>query len=304
MFFRSAVSISLLAHIAGMLWLAWWSERVTCSDLSFMMTESIQIKVIHSKKKPVLNREATSQNPHIGNQDNSMSSDEIGDTRPKSIVSRDGGRSTYRDLLPGPEKAFDQNFGKQTQAGNSLGTGKGSSLGIDHLVGRFNIPLFIRQHHSKGKAIAKILRKKSGEIFIEYVQGLPIIRSVLFEALRKMKNRRALIELLDQSDFEEIRFSLSFKTSKEANNGHVIKVSTAENQINITVFFSESSKENVSIGFMGGSATGEPESVMISLMIPLPDEEAKRAIRRDKSILRRLRGSPANFAPIRNYPLN
>ena len=234
-----------------------------------------------------------------------ISSDQKRKTRVNKKANFDNliSQSKYNDYLPGPEQAFIPDYGIKKNEGHSLGTGRGAHFGAEFLVESFDVPLIIRQLQSAGVAIGKVTRGRNGDLIANYVQGQPVLRAILFEAMRDKRNHQPLNRILNESGFKSLRFKLCIKTSDQANIGHVTKIEITGNLITITRFFSKSKKKNISIGFMGSPPTGTNEPILSSVFIPVPDEEAERAIRRDKTKLRRLRRSPANTAPIKNRKL-
>jgi hypothetical protein len=155
----------------------------------------------------------------------------------------------------------------------------------EELSGKLDIPLFFRMQAGDSKAVAKIARDAAGTLRFAYIEGTPLLRAVVYDALRTAANRALLAEWLDRMRTNEV--VISFRL-------HAIKTSRPPSREEETLRFTEGRVviERTMLIFEGGGAGG--------LSIPLPDEEADRAKLRDRIHLDRLLGSPAYQAPIRD----
>jgi hypothetical protein len=161
-----------------------------------------------------------------------------------------------------------------------------------------DIPLVFRKNNNVAKAIAKISVKPvkaSLVLVIEYLNGESHLRAVLFEALRKKDNQRAIYDMLAAMKRTELLISLrqaSILTEGAGGLQSAIHFEGYKLVIDQKVFVSRAFK---SPGFIEGAA------VLVS--IPLPDMAAEKADRRDRAHLGRLTESPAYISPIKNYVL-
>jgi hypothetical protein len=210
-------------------------------------------------------------------------------------------RPRYADFFPGAESAFKGTV--VVPQGNPYVANVATQQAGDILVDAFDIPLFMRQNQVAGKAFAKIARHKDRSLTAIFIDGNPVLRAVLYEALLDQRNRATVHRFFDGFGQQVITIRLRFKTTNRGGHSHNTQVSYTESGVSIIRYFSKGNPD-LEMGQAGTSPTGDPAVVIPITGIPLPDEEAKRAIRRDRTILKRLRMSPAHIAPIRNRPLN
>lgn len=150
----------------------------------------------------------------------------------------------------------------------------------DQISGRLDIPLVFRKKNGTSKAVAKIVRTSETAFMFEYVDGDPYMRAVLFEGLRAKDGQEQVFRLFKSMSSDEVLVVLNLNVVQGGNvTGETIEDFAVDGY---KLVISKTTILGRSSGFF------------------LPDEEAKRAERRDASHLERLKTSPAFFAPIRN----
>ena len=122
---------------------------------------------------------------------------------------------------------------------------------------------------------------------------------MVFETLKDKKAQRIIDEAFKVLGKKSIILGLKYIVEQglSASNEEQIQVVVRDERMTITrIRWNEDPH-----GYVPGR--GDPHIPKLK-GIPLPDEEAKRAIRRDKTALKRLRLSPAYLAPIKNRVIN
>jgi hypothetical protein len=193
----------------------------------------------------------------------------------------------YEELFPAPGSATGLE-GEPAEADRPKPVDQGLLTATEELSGKLDIPLFFRAQAGDSKAVAKIARDASGALRFAYVEGTPLLRAVVYDALRTAANRALVAEWLDRMRTDEV--VISFRL-------HAKKVSRPPTREEETLRFTRGRViiERTMLIYEGGGASG--------LSISLPDEEADRAKLRDRIHLDRLLTSPAYHAPIRDRPL-
>lgn len=202
--------------------------------------------------------------------------------------------SHYGDLLPGlgnlPLDAVGggtaQPFAPPSQAASTV---------ADELSGKLDIPLFFREQGDNVTASVKLELKNdspTGWWFV-YIAGNPLLRAVLYEALRNQENATAVQDLFRELNTHELLISLRQHTVRQPDpHDHFTETVRLEGTkliIERTLYFAPPVPDANSGG--GGFA------------ISLPDREAERAKLRDRMRLERLTLSPAYISPLRErYP--
>jgi hypothetical protein len=162
----------------------------------------------------------------------------------------------------------------------------------EELMGHLDIPLVARKRDVAAKASAKLRRASPSSWVFEYVDGDPLLRAVLFEALRIEPNKATVQGLFAQMRTRELLVYLRFSTRLAPGAGELMQEDTRIQRGRIDI---------VKVLLVGPSGSGESGggdgSALLSLS--LPDSEAKRARLRDRAELDRLMLSPAYFSPIR-----
>jgi hypothetical protein len=134
---------------------------------------------------------------------------------------------------------------------------------------------------TQSHATAKVRRTGPTTWRFEYVDGDPVLRAVLFEALRIDPARAVLQRLFAEMGTDEIaiilRTSQSFETTASGRSREDIDITRGRVVI-----------DKVLLPPAPGSG------------MALSDKDAERAKRRDRGALTRLRLSPAFMAPIRD----
>lgn len=153
-----------------------------------------------------------------------------------------------------------------------------------HLSGQLDIPLVYREQTPKSRAVAKFRRNSDGRWYFDYIDGDPILRAVLFEAFQRRDNLQKIDQLATELKRTEILFVLQQTTKPALNGWKQFSDDIGYEQGGAKVVYSRT----ILTGHDGSSG------------IILPDEEAKRAIRRDNVAFMRLMNSPAYLSRIRN----
>jgi hypothetical protein len=201
------------------------------------------------------------------------------------------GGLTSEALLPDASWSFAEDGEAGSTSGTKPGTAPPSSAvqgAGSEVAGKLDIPLFLREVSGNAKAGARLVRDEGAAAGwrFDWVDGDPYLRAVLFEALRAQKNQRVVLDLLTSWERTDVTIRLkqrtvvAHETTDKFREDLTFGVGTIE--VTRTVF------TGPSVARYGGGG------------IPLPDEEAKRAKRRDRGQLRRLEESPAFNAPIRD----
>jgi len=208
-----------------------------------------------------------------------------GTLRPKVAATRARGLA-YQDLLPGAD---------YVPAGKSGGAPLGYSApttaqGIvaDEVLGKLDIPLVFRSAGAEVKAIAKIILRPAAQAgwSFAFVDGDPVLRAVLYEALREPANRRLVADLFHRLRDTEVLIVLHQYTVVTTSPGQSYQEAFVLSGNKLTV------ERTLFVGAGGPGGGG--------LSLTLPDKEADRAKMRDRVHLEQLETSPAYISPIRD----
>jgi hypothetical protein len=157
----------------------------------------------------------------------------------------------------------------------------------------FDVPLSYREEHYGSRAVAKIVASKANAFGwrFESVDGDPLLRAVLFESLRDERNRRRVPGLIDLLGMKEVLVVLSVELVDVDDPAHTkadtITLEAHTVRVIRRVF-------NTPIGIKPDPITWTHAGV------PVPDEDSRKAIRRDRSRTARFETSPAYVGPIRD----
>ncbi len=196
--------------------------------------------------------------------------------------------ASYGDLLPGlgnlplaaASGSGDPAFAPPSQA---------AAIVSDAFAGKLDIPLFFRDQGDDASATAKIEFKEESPTgwWFAYISGDPLLRAVLYEALRDPANATAVADLFRELKSKEVLISLRQRTVRQPDPherfSEAVRLEGSKLVVERTLY----------------RAPPLPDGSGGGLSIPLPDEEAKRAIRRDKARLDRFTRSPAYMSPLR-----
>ncbi len=252
-------------------------------------SKAIKIRIVETKpkndpappkvavSKPVAPNAMRPTKPDLKNAD-PATTDEEKNTRATSSS------STYKDFFPGPTWPAGSVVGNSNRAATQVSSETKKITG--HLEGQLDIPLIFRENTAISKAVAKFRKDQDGRWSFEYIDGEAVLRAVVYQAFRNRKNMEKIEALADELKTNELIFILEQQT-KPALNG-------------MKQFADQMSYSGNRIIYTRMIFTGDDGSQGI----PLPDEEAKRAKRRDKAALLRLMDSPAYHSPIRNRKID
>lgn len=190
----------------------------------------------------------------------------------------------YEDYLPGA--AWHGGEGESETGDGAPGGGGGAmppglKAETDVFSGKLDVPLVFRAKTASAKAVAKIVRGSDGKYLFEYVDGEPVLRAVLFEAMRSKDGFAQLLRLMAQLETAELVVVLR----QEVVQGGGFTGETFEN------YAIEGTKLTIAKTHVLGVPHGG---------ISLPDAEAERAVARDAAHFERLKSSPAYQGPVRN----
>lgn len=197
------------------------------------------------------------------------------------------GPTGYESFLPGPGYQFHD---EGSEVGGP-GTQEARTVAVE-VGGRLDIPLFFRSKNPNAKATAKLIRVKDGPWMFAYVDGNPVLRAVLYEALREAANVSSVENLMSELKTNELLVSLRQRS--------VLSDSGRATDDDIRLEGNKLIVEHVVYGSVPASGVEKAASY---LSLALPDAEADRARLRDRMQLARLETSAAFIAPIRNRRL-
>lgn len=281
-----ALVVSLALHLVsfGALFMA--SRKDGVRTKSPVSSTAITVKVVQVKPQLQVGVGAKTPAERPKNELKAQGQGRIGTQKAYSSATRRA--LTYGELLPGAQDLQATGvLGGEMAVAEEWSTGPvASSLQISSevLAGSLDIPLAARMAGISGKAVAKIMRDKGGKLHFASVDGLPLLRAVLYEELRSAKNRVAILDWLEQMATNEVLLILKLNVGNEAGAvGSSDSLSYAQGRMLI-----ERTVHNRTTS--GGAA------------IPLPDEEAERAKHRDQVHWQRLTQSPAFRSRIGSRP--
>jgi hypothetical protein len=177
-------------------------------------------------------------------------------------------------LLPG------QNF----KAGTSGVTKQKLMVDASILSGALDVPLHARRISTGSEAFLRIVRLDKNRLKIVDLRGDPMLRAVLFENLQQPRIRALILELMDA--LEETSLPLTLKTLTGA---------------------AERLQDETDVSWMGRRLiirkSAPPQSRAPAGALTLPDEDAKKAVIRDRLEFERFQRSPAYRSAIQNHEL-
>lgn len=199
----------------------------------------------------------------------------------------------YEDLLPGPnwqEGSRETEFDAENDAGRS-GVDSGNrhtipqdlAAAAEEFSGRFDIPLVFREGHPDAKAVAKLVQRVDHSFFFETLDGDPLLRAVLFDAICGAKGRQQMLELFRRLRSSEVMVILTQAVVQGNEPTAWTEESFRINGHKLLI------KKVTRLGMMAKGT--------------IPEEAWRRARRRDAGELSRLEMSPAFQAPLRNRDL-
>ncbi len=209
-----------------------------------------------------------------------------GSRRPPSATPRPSGPkiTRYEDFLPGAAwhggEGGDE-FGDGAPGGGGGAMPPGLKAETDVFSGKLDVPLVFRAKTATAKAVAKIVRGPDGKYLFEYVDGEPVLRAVLFEAMRSQDGFKQILRLMAQLETAELVVVLR----QEVVQGGGFTGETFENY----------AIEGTKLTIAKTHVLGVPHRGF-----SLPDAEAERAVARDAAQFERLKSSPAYQGPVRN----
>ena len=177
-------------------------------------------------------------------------------------------------LLPG------QNF----KAGASGVTKQKLMVDASILSGALDVPLHARRISTGSEAFLRVVRLDEKRLKIVDLRGDPMLRAVLFENLQEPKIRALILELMDA--LQETSLPLTLMTLTGA---------------------AERLQDESDVSWIGRRLiirkSAPPESRAPAGALALPDEDAKKAVIRDRLEFERFQRSPAYRSAIQNHEL-
>lgn len=202
----------------------------------------------------------------------------------------------YSDLLPQavngqiplPEapQAGDPSLipGQQFKAGSSGTTKQKLMIDASILSGALDVPLHARRISSGSEAFLRIVRVGDDRLKIIDLRGDPMLRAVIFEKLHEPRVAELILELMDE--LQETALPLTLRTLTGA---------------------AERLQDETDFTWVGRRLiirkAAPPESKAPGGAITLPDEDAKKAVIRDRLDFERFQQSRAYRSAIQNYEI-
>lgn len=193
--------------------------------------------------------------------------------------------SSRADLFPGPEAAF----APEAPEGKGALPSQAARTVAAEVVGKIDIPLFYRTKNPDAKASAKLVTGPDGLWLFAYVDGDPHLRAVLFESLRIQESRESVADLVRLAGGELL---ITLRQRSVATPDPVRRQRE-------DVIFRDGRLAIERWVYTGAGPKAFEKGEGTWMSMPLPDEEARRAKRRDEMHLRRLTTSPAFASPLR-----
>lgn len=189
----------------------------------------------------------------------------------------------YADLLNLSKEDAGKDFGAtnyvaEPYRGNALAEIKASGSDVSASL---DLPLVLRQQLKEGKAWVK-LKRHPDAIEIINLAGQPELRAALYEALQSRRTVMQLHALFDQFQTEEYRVTVEYRTQYGAISPHPFDTSIKVFDRDITLI-----------------TTQYPDAPKYGVNgLVIEDKYSRRAKRKDKEHLERLRASPAFSEPL------
>jgi hypothetical protein len=185
------------------------------------------------------------------------------------------GTSSDSALLPG------QNF----KAGTTGVTKQKLMVDASILSAALDVPLHARRISTGSEAFLRIVRLDERRLKIVDLRGDPMLRAVLFENLQEPRIRALILELMDA--LEENSLPLTLKTLTGA---------------------AERLQDETDVSWIGRRLiirkSAPPQSRAPAGALTLPDEDAKKAVIRDRLEFERFQRSPGYRSAIQNHELS
>lgn len=286
----------LIASAVGHLLLLWWMREPEWKRQS--APQVVRLTIVEPKQKPTLEpkvapRSATPKAkavktakapPAVKAPDTQQTPDGV--VVPDLSAKLADGSLRYGDLFPGAVEQIDKG-----ESGHGDGAGPASThaqIAAEQLAGKVDVPLIYRQKNPEAKAVAMLKRRPQGDWLFASVDGDPHLRAVLYESLSEPRNEGAVQDL-----FARVGPQVTIVLLQRAINGR----GGASETIQL-----RGARLTIEKRFTGtGVSMAAPADGVSALMsMTIPDEEAERARRRDRSALAALERSPAYHSPIRN----
>ncbi|HET9238216.1 MAG TPA: hypothetical protein VFO10_13230 [Oligoflexus sp.] len=205
-------------------------------------------------------------------------------------------QTTYADLLPkarqgqislpAPAENGDAALlpGQDFKAGTTGVTKQKLMVDASILSGALDVPLHARRISTGSEAFLRIVRLDGKRLKIVALRGDPMLRAVLFENLQESRIRALILELMDA--LEEDSLPLTLKTLTGA---------------------AERLQDETDVSWIGRRLiirkSAPPQSRAPAGALTLPDEDAKKAVIRDRLEFERFQRSPAYRSAIQNHDL-
>lgn len=203
---------------------------------------------------------------------------------------------TYSDLLPKaregqislPSAGEDSDSallpGQNFKAGTTGVTRQKLMVDASILSGALDVPLHARRISTGSEAFLRIIRLDEKRLKIVDLRGDPILRAVLFENLQEPRIRALILELMEA--LEENSLPLTLKTLTGA---------------------ADRLQDETDVSWIGRRLiirkSAPPQSRAPAGALTLPDEDAKKAVIRDRLEFERFQSSPAYRSAIQNHEL-
>ena len=267
--------LSMLFHAATLYWLHGMADRRVTLGKPEGMSPTVKIKLVEPVKvAPV---------PSTTYQGKPASTGARKAARPAAApaTTSPAAPRTYSDLLPtGAWQAEQMDKDAAPVAGVNVGVAPAARAAIDEFSSRLDIPLFSRTKGGKSRAVAKILLQPDKTFMLDYLDGDPLLRACLYAALIKPANLEVLRRMMAVEAKTEFVISFTHEESSAVNlSRYLDDFRLADGRLSIS------------------RTTYQP---MPTSGMPLPDEDARRAIARDKASLDRLKELPAYQSPLRH----
>jgi hypothetical protein len=152
------------------------------------------------------------------------------------------------------------------------------------LSGALDVPLLARRISTGSEAFLRIVRLDKKRLKIVDLRGDPMLRAVLYENLQDPRIRALILELMDA--LQEHSLPLTLKTLTGA---------------------ADRLQDETDVSWIGRRLiirkSAPPESRAPAGALTLPDEDAKKAVIRDRLEFERFQRSPAYRSALQNHEL-
>lgn len=288
-----ALTLSFALHFALFRFLGSLSYDSNSKIAARQSLSKVAIHIAHTTKLRQAEPRKFAKTPQV-HAEQPMQKQATKNHKGESIAAQKPSISGYETLLPGPDwqSSTDINEGNDPR---DLRRGSPQAIKAATLIqGRFYIPLTWRKSTDDGHAFGKLTRRSENEIVINFIDGDPMSRAVLFEGLRAPDVWPGLLDLFAALETKELLFSLSYvrKLSLTGKSAHDFSVKVRGIKISIADTL-----------FQEGGPSGEASQPKMGIGTTLPDALAERSMQHDASDADKLRRSIAYNAPVRDYVL-